>query len=200
MSFRTEQKFALTSFQILKARKHLKDSGFKLLFPERSVNSSYFDTQKLRCFEESEEGLLPRKKIRLRHYGDQKFNLETKISSIEGRFKTAKTISKSHYERLLKHGYMDNFYGNVLPKINIQYDREYFVRGDIRVTIDSNLLYKRFGKENGLNISNLSILEIKIDKLAVPHIIDSLFPFQRVRYSKYSEAIKALNLRGYFTF
>ena len=46
---------------------------------------------------DSEDGCLPRKKIRIRFYPNQNsgFNLETKISSVEGRFKSSKKIDKN---------------------------------------------------------------------------------------------------------
>ena len=52
-------------------------------------SSIYFDNRTLDMFSDSEEGNLPRKKIRLRSYppNSNKKNLEIKISSIEGRFK-----------------------------------------------------------------------------------------------------------------
>ena len=46
-------------------------------------------------YNDSIEGLLPRKKIRIRQYpndDDKKFYLEIKNSSVEGRFKTRKII------------------------------------------------------------------------------------------------------------
>ena len=64
-------------------------------------------------FEESEEGVLPRKKIRVRWYNDQKerLSLEEKTSSIEGRFKKTTSISKEKYEQYVKNGILNNVYG-----------------------------------------------------------------------------------------
>jgi hypothetical protein len=48
-------------------------------------------------YDDSIEGLAPRKKIRVRNYPEKSndtFQLETKISSIEGRYKTAKKFQK----------------------------------------------------------------------------------------------------------
>ena len=60
----------------------------KKLYKGRLVNSCYLDTYDLRMFSESDEGILPRKKIRFRWYENEEiFNKEIKISSIEGRFK-----------------------------------------------------------------------------------------------------------------
>ena len=62
---------------------------FRNHHPSRQVNSIYFDTPKLDFYTASEEGILPRKKIRIRWYNENtnKVFKETKISSIEGRYK-----------------------------------------------------------------------------------------------------------------
>ena len=53
------------------------------LYPKRVINSCYFDSHDLRCFYDSDEGVLPRKKIRLRWYENKKkITKEIKVSSI----------------------------------------------------------------------------------------------------------------------
>ena len=97
MSFRKEKKFRLT----LSDQKILKSSlltlGMRELFPSRIINSTYFDTDHLDMYINSEEGILPRKKIRVRWYGTKKsLKKETKVSSIEGRYKLSEPfISKN---------------------------------------------------------------------------------------------------------
>ena len=50
------------------------------LYPSRTINSVYFDTNDLRLFFESEEGLLPRKKLRIRWYDTvENSTIETKL-------------------------------------------------------------------------------------------------------------------------
>ena len=63
-------------------------------------------------FVDSEEGTLPRKKIRIRSYktadhAEQDSNLEVKISSVEGRYKTSKELDVSESEEFLQQGYFD---------------------------------------------------------------------------------------------
>ena len=69
----------------------------------------------------SEEGSLPRKKIRIRSYPSNlktlDWSLEKKISSVEGRYKTQKILKKQEKENFLKNGYFDQYYGNCYPKI-----------------------------------------------------------------------------------
>ena len=88
MSFRKEKKFRLSLTEAASYKGIMNGVGMKLLFPSRLINSCYFDTRNFQLFIESEEGVLPRKKIRVRWYDQTRnFTKETKISSIEGRFK-----------------------------------------------------------------------------------------------------------------
>ena len=77
-----------------------------------------------------------KKKIRLRTYSNQKyFNFETKISSVEGRYKTTKIIKKD-YEKLLQNGIFDSLYGICYPVIKISYKRKYIKVFSKRLTVD----------------------------------------------------------------
>ena len=85
MSFRNEKKYRLSYGDSFKIKSELIKLGMKKLYPNRQINSEYLDTKELKMFSDSEEGVLPRKKIRIRWYHDKtNQNLETKISSIEG--------------------------------------------------------------------------------------------------------------------
>lgn len=91
MSFRKELKFKLT-FSDQKLLKHkLLSKGMKNLYPKRIVKNIYFDTRDLTFFHESNEGILPRKKVRIRSYNDEKtFYQEIKYTSEKGRYKLNK--------------------------------------------------------------------------------------------------------------
>ena len=95
MSFRKESKYRLTYSDLAQLQKQLLMHGMKELYPVRVINSCYFDTDSQRLFYESEEGVTPRKKIRVRWYNNElNFKKETKISSIEGRFKSSELMPK----------------------------------------------------------------------------------------------------------
>ena len=68
MSFRKEKKYKLTVSEQNILKNKLVEKGMKLLYPKRKVNSIYFDTKDLDFYLNSEEGVLPRKKMRLRWY------------------------------------------------------------------------------------------------------------------------------------
>ncbi len=104
MSFRKEQKYRLTKSDMRLIKGQLIGRGMDVLFPRRSIHSLYFDSRELSAFRESEEGVLPRKKIRVRWYNsDSRFSKETKVSSIEGRYKYSEALSRFDPECSVEH-------------------------------------------------------------------------------------------------
>jgi hypothetical protein len=152
-------------------------------------------------FHQSEEGTLPRKKVRLRSYtkdphSNTNSKLETKISSIEGRFKTQKNISNTIV--ICKRGLMDSEYGLLMPTVRVSYERSYYSVHGVRLTIDRNLVYQSL-RSRYINTRTIRddqvIVEIKAPIGVSSDFLYEKFPFARARFSKYSIAIKAsLNL------
>jgi len=160
-----------------------------------SVQSLYFDNFYKQMYNDSVEGLAPRKKIRVRNYPKNLSNIfqfETKISSIEGRHKTTKKISKEYFEKILNNGYFDSKYGLCKPQLNVIYDREYLKKEDIRITIDTNIVYNVYNcltKKKDANV----IVELKTSKNKNVDDIFEQFPFQEIRFSKYCNGIELFN-------
>ena len=81
---------ALTHGKVSKDLKTLKDDlitidNGKKIFPNRNIQSVYFDNKFFDMYNDSEEGVLPRKKVRMRNYPDKDkkgYNFETKISTV----------------------------------------------------------------------------------------------------------------------
>ena len=65
MSFRKEIKSTLNKSKLNNLLKWIKDKGGEILYPERLINSIYFDNTNLNMYHESVEGILPRKKLGL---------------------------------------------------------------------------------------------------------------------------------------
>ena len=191
MSFRIENKIKLTKsdFHLLKLK--LFDSGMKTLYPTRKVNSCYFDTPNLRCYYDSEEGLLPRKKIRARWYNnDHIYCKETKISSIEGRFKKSESLNFKNLNQLLNHKLYDNLYGFLKPKLIVSYSREYYSFKNIRLTFDYDIKYEDL--RHNINQSFLDkeyVLEIKANICTSLDYLESIIKIPTSRFSKYCRGI-----------
>ena len=99
MSFRFEQKVLFHFSDYLKLKNFIFNLGGSEFYPKRKINSLYFDNSNNEMYLHSEDGCLPRKKIRIRNYPNNEnsnFYLEKKISSVEGRYKkTQKAYSKA---------------------------------------------------------------------------------------------------------
>ena len=97
MSFRIEEKLLINFNQVFDLKKWLSDKRYYKLYPDRKIKSLYFDNLSFEMYNDSIEGVVPRKKIRIREYpgeNDNKYYLEIKHSSVEGRFKTREIIEK----------------------------------------------------------------------------------------------------------
>ena len=96
MSFRFEEKTLFHISDYLKLKTFIFNSGGVELYPKRKISSLYFDNFDNSMYLDSEEGSLPRKKIRIRSYPNNveisNWFFETKISSVEGRYKTSRKI------------------------------------------------------------------------------------------------------------
>ena len=189
MSFRIEQKLLINFSQIFNFKKWLNEKGYKKLYDDRIVNSLYFENISNSMFHDSEEGIVPRKKIRVRNYPQNKIEeyfLENKISSLEGRFKKKESITKKELQKIEKIGYSDNLYSSCHPKLYITYTREYYNCETSRLTIDTNIIYRDYKNKNLKKKDTSIAVEIKTNP---NHSLDELlqqFPFQRIRFSKYS--------------
>ncbi|MDC0454810.1 VTC domain-containing protein [Candidatus Pelagibacter sp.] len=192
MSFRKERKYKLTVSDQNVLKNKLISKGMKLLHPKREVNSIYFDTNNLDFYLNSEEGILPRKKIRLRWYNKdiKKINKETKISSIEGRFKTSEPFSYTKNIFMNNFQLIDNEFGILKPQIQITYNREYFFLNDLRITFDSNIQYINIASLNNLKTKDKEcVMEIKVNFRINDDYIEKIIDYPTSRFSKYSRSI-----------
>ena len=187
---RIEDKILVPSSKIFLFKKWMLENNAKKIFPNRKINSIYLDNTFLSMFINSEEGIVPRKKIRLRSYNnDHNFNLEIKITNEEGRSKFTKKLT-SNIE-ILQKGFLDNQYGICYPKTQVEYIREYYQIFNFRVTIDSKLKYKSINN-NHFKKDLRPIIELKSMDSTFKEDCLTLFPFERSRFSKYCESIKFL--------
>ena len=83
MSFRIEEKINIRKENLYKFYEWLNSHSGHKIYPNRKIFSIYFDNQNLNMYHDSIEGIIPRKKIRIRTYNDLSFkknnvNLEKK--------------------------------------------------------------------------------------------------------------------------
>ena len=191
MTYRIEKKLFIKKENFFDFKKKLFENGAKRIFKTRKVNSLYFDNLKQDMFQDSIEGLTPRKKIRIRNYPNDEggFFLETKISSVEGRFKTNKKISYNNFINFKKRGVFDSKYGICKPILNVRYDREYFKKEDVRITLDYNILYRLYNSKIMRRDEEI-VAELKTSTSKNLDDLFEMYPYQEIRFSKYCNGIK----------
>ena len=72
MIYRIEKKYRIDKSNKINFYNWLKEKKFKEIFDKRIVNSIYYDNINLQMYDNSIEGIVPRKKIRIRYYDDKK--------------------------------------------------------------------------------------------------------------------------------
>ena len=173
------------------------NSNFKRHHEDRIINSIYLDNENFDLFHESEEGNVPRFKLRYRWYGDCFFlkngTLEKKITYENYRDKISFPIESCSFLKLSE--LFQNYFGYFFsPVIQVQYKREYYIDSQYnRITLDSDIKYY---KMDALGLvyqgipENDTILEFKIDlKIDENKILPSIHN-NRTRYSKYCEGVR----------
>ena len=198
---RIEQKLEINKFHYIDLLKWINDKDGKILYPERMICSRYFDNINMQMFYDTVEGIVPRKKIRIRTYGTDKFissknnySLEIKMTIEHSRLK--KTHPNIKLEPLLEEGYYDNQYGFCSDLLDISYIREYYIVNGIRVTIDKDIKYelinlnKKF--KNKLFEDQSYVFEIKAGINTNLSYLLNKFDIPRSRFSKYERAVDSL--------
>ena len=150
----------------------------------------------LSFFSQSEEGTVPRRKIRVRWYDDElKFFKEIKISSIEGRFKFQKKLKdcNSLYD-LKKMKFFESDHGLIKPILIVSYLREYYSFKKLRITMDYNISYTDINSLKLIRyLDTETVLEVKAsDKISFDYIQEFVY-HPTSRFSKYSRGLLALN-------
>ena len=190
MSFRLEKKFTLDTRKYDEFIRYINTIEAKKIYNSRKVFSTYFENDFFSSFKQSEEGVVPRKKIRIRSYNTNDHSvvskLEIKISAEDSRFKKVERIKSNHQiEKLLSRGFIDRNYGLCKPLLNVSYEREYYQLTDHRITIDKNISYCNFKKKKNFFKEPLSIIEFKSDTTKDINLYDNILTSPISRFSKY---------------
>ena len=201
MNFRFEDKLKLNIDKTFEFDEWLLKNDISQAFPSREIYSIYFDNTNFQTYHDSNEGIVPRLKIRFRTYNYENINvnnffIEIKKSLNYGRLKSSKKIS--NIEKYLKLGIFIKEYGVCYPKIIVKYDRLYYKTDKIRITLDKNIKFKKFelltNNTYFKNSKNLVIPEIKYSsKSHLGQFMNDL-PFEKTRFSKYCIGLENLDL------
>ena len=189
IDLRQEKKYLIPLSKIIIFEKKIINIGFKLNHFPNTINNIYFDTHSMKSATENIEGDEKRAKYRIRWYNnDDKFVLEKKIKlSSSGYKEKQKLTSKDYKSAMLEVTDLIN----QKPVIKNSYFRKYYIKNDVRITIDSDLkfyipdslVFKPFLK---------SVVEIKYSTTNIQEILDKIHVnTQLTKFSKYLQGLKA---------
>ncbi|MDH3998655.1 MAG: VTC domain-containing protein [Desulfuromonadales bacterium] len=185
-------------------------AGFMKAYPDRMINSVYFDTLDLVCAKDNIAGISERQKYRLRWYGELASSYgaryETKVKRASLGYKEVQVANIDQRELIGmdsaqvmetlsqdKIGSLWSHYPLLKPSTYVQYEREYFeaYRG-IRLTIDKSIQFNEIAPGLHLDVKGHRfydgvVVEIKFDPSERPFVAELMrdFPFYPVRMSKY---------------
>ena len=192
---RQEIKFITNS---IKFKNIISQCNLNKLYESRMIYSIYFDTHDYKLFRLSEEGVSPRYKVRLRSYdyNFDKINLEIKKKKNYLREKiVVKDIiynKNSLRNNLIKLGITEN----LLPVLQVSYERKYYNSYFGRITFDSNIKYTKVN-DNLKNIlpsskDDLEVLEVKNNNQYDKYQVMQFLNLKEIRFSKYCQGINKI--------
>ncbi len=204
MSYRIEKKFVLDPRKYEVLIGYLISIEAQKIYDQRTIFSTYYDNDFFSSYKNSEEGVVPRKKIRLRSYNSlshgENSKFELKISSQENRFKISKKIKDvNKLENYLNSGYLDKTYGVCKPVINVFYKREYYQLKDCRITVDKDIKYWNYKKNINKFDEPFSVVEFKSPIDDEINLENNLLFNLTSRFSKYCRGMNKVffNIKNY---
>lgn len=163
------------------------------LFPQRSVNSIYLDTKNFDIYKINNFEDVDTFKYRFRYYGKKSsdFNFEKKYNNGGQKYKLVNKEFKYDENRISPYHY-DNYL--LYPVTHVSFVRKYFKYKNIRITLDSNIKFK---KPLNQDLNPIVISEKKI--IVEQKILDSFdskietnLLFRPGKYSKFMKSIEYL--------
>ncbi len=226
--YRYEIKFVVNEIQLSEfGFWMLAQTSMREVFPERMVNSLYFDDLEYQAARDNLTGLPNREKYRFRWYGDETKNstkhlrLEKKVregrlgyklsSSLEAlqasllESNLAELKSRS-YENFIELGLVDgSLLADIIPTLQVQYTRQYFQDlDDIRITVDRDIRYYHTNVNGRLFQSqplpySKKVIEVKFSPHLKPRVAELIKPLHLVpqRCSKYLQGLSMCGITVY---
>lgn len=200
MQPRIEQKFIFSPANYRLLLEWLKINDFRQIYPDRLVTSIYFDNYSMQSYYDTVEGIVPRRKIRVRGYGtDNLFTpgtvltFEKKQSSENSRTKQIEKITHELLVDMTSFGTVDSLYGLCRPVCSISYNREYYGLDDFRLTIDRGFTCSLFSGNEVKSCYEEYVFELKTSSDQNLLKLANTLCFPLTRFSKYEKAINTLS-------
>jgi len=191
-NLRQEKKYTFQRGQLNNVEHKLISSGFKLNHAHNYVHNIYFDNYLISAASESVEGDAIRKKYRLRWYNENnKFVLESKVKLSSSGYKIKEQINSATLNDAVKEV---EFITKKPAIIQNSYHRRYYIKNNVRVTLDDNLKFS-LPLSNVYKNSKHCVMEVKY-KTEFISLFNELNHnhFQLTKFSKYLEGLKCFNI------
>ena len=216
---RYEIKFLVTEDSFHEFRMFIKNLKANKKYPNRSVNSIYFDNKDYDSVRDNLSGIYSRKKVRIRWYQKERKSLQT---SLEVKIKQGRAGTKDRIliDGLANTNMLEMSLNNIkketfknlkvtnpslindffIPTLFVNYIRSYYeTKDNVRVTVDKKINFRRLSPFHKVShfksVSyNNYVVELKFPlnlKSYVSSIL-SKYPFTPVRHSKYLTGIAKL--------
>jgi SPX domain protein involved in polyphosphate accumulation len=202
MKFRIEKKYKIHETNKVNFFKWLHNNNYKEIYKKRLITSIYYDNLNLQLYRNSLEGVIPRKKIRIRYYDKiNEIHKEEKLTTTDGEFKDSKILHADAND--IPNHILDVSHGVCYQVLKVIYDRKYFLNNNIRVTIDDNIKYNKVSSTTNFkdDISlNKCVIEFKCFQTKDFNEIKDSIPLDEIRFSKYSNAVECLMKNYFLTF
>lgn len=130
MKPRTEYKLRLDRHNYAGFPRWLQQQGATRLHSDRIVYSTYFDAQRLQMLQDTDEGIVPRKKIRIRCYG-----IHTASCGADHRLEVKQTTERQclkemrecpDWQCLQSTGIFNPDYRHCRAIVSVEYQRSYY--------------------------------------------------------------------------
>ena len=215
--FRQELKYVVPAKSYHRALHWIlhNSAHFYMEYPDRQVNSIYFDSYNYDAYKDNLAGIASRKKIRYRWYGDSLFPVQGALEFKYKRNHLCKKvickvkdidIQENASWSSIRRDIMDRLPDDVCHHLNRnplsalinRYQRAYFrsKQSDIRITLDSTLIFHKQGGTfpnytRKIHLPDMNILEIKFPSDFRNNVLEIMsdFQFPVARFSKYCVGI-----------
>ena len=187
----------------------LIDEGYRVLYPARRIFSVYYDHERFPEYWKGEEGVVPRKKLRIRWYHNQfgyldKASFEVKITGVDGRMKFAAPIDSADGGLASEIADMRRLIDSrqVRALSLVSYVRRYFSDyAGRRFTVDHDITYRSVHSfdMNSLLLGTVARDDSLALELKAPYATDDIsfaetVPMTRIRFSKFSRSLEHLQM------
>jgi len=193
MNTRYEVKFVLNELEFLEASYFLKSINSFNSYPNRNVNSLYFDTYNYSSIRDNISGISNRKKLRLRWYDDflnPSLEIKNKFSRVGNKksykvdFLEKQIFKKSNINELselifknskIKESFLENSF---VPTLKVSYIREYYeTKNGLRITLDKEIKFSQVLPNRPINFfkeinTESRVMELKFPAELKPHVVN----------------------------